>query len=51
MRTCKIKVIGCMLIFVLGISIISAQTNAVSTAGLAQNAEAQAMGGDVAVPL
>ena len=45
MRTCKIKILSCMLIFVLGISIISAQASGVKTAALTQNAEAQAVGG------
>jgi hypothetical protein len=45
MRNIKMRTLSCMLIFVLGMSIVSAQTNAVQTTALAQNAEAQAVGG------
>jgi hypothetical protein len=45
MNKIKMKILSCMFIFVLGISIVSAQTNAVQTAVLPQNAEEQAVGG------
>jgi hypothetical protein len=45
MKNTKMKILSCMLIFVLGLSIVSAQTNAVQTAELTQNAEAQTVGG------
>jgi hypothetical protein len=45
MRTSKMKILSCLLIFVLGISIVSAQSNVFQTTALAQSAEAQAVGG------
>jgi hypothetical protein len=45
MRNIKMRTLSCMLIFVLGMSIVSAQTTAVQTTALTQNAEAQAVGG------
>jgi hypothetical protein len=41
----KIKILSCILIFVLGTSIISAQANIVQTAALTHNDEAEAVGG------
>jgi hypothetical protein len=45
MRTIHMKFLSCMLMFVLGIGFVSAQTNAAPSTTLARNAEAQAVGG------
>jgi hypothetical protein len=45
MRISKVKIISFMLLLAMGISMVSAQTNAVQTVVLAQNAEAQTVGG------
>jgi hypothetical protein len=41
----KAKILSCILVFVLGISMISAQAKGVQTAALMHNEEAQVVGG------